>query len=352
MLMLVSEFDYKLPRERIAQHPKAKREESKLLVLHRNSGKIEHKKFFNIVEYMGSGDVLVLNETKVIPARLFGHREKTGGKVEVFLLREIEKDKWEVLIKPGRKARLGEKIKFGEDFNCEIVKRGICSFNCKGDFIHLLKKYGKVPLPPYIKREPEEPDKDRYQTVYAKVEGAVAAPTAGLHFSTELLKDLEETGVNIAKILLHTGIASFSPIRCERVEDHQMAEEYYKISKEGTSLINHAKRVFAVGTTVVRALESNAKLKNGKQELGTGKWGIGIRKWKLGTGGGWTDMFIYPSYEFKIVDALITNFHLPKSTNLILVTAFAGKDLILKAYNEAIKLGYRFYSYGDAMLIL
>jgi len=349
--VLVSEFDYKLPRELIAQYPKVKRVESKLLVLHRKSGKIEHKKFFNIVEYMGSGDVLVLNETKVIPARLFGHREKTGGKVEVFLLREVDKDKWEVLIKPGRKARLGEKIKFGEDFNCEIVERGICSFKYKGDFNNLLKKYGKVPLPPYIKREPGESDKNRYQTVYAKVQGAVAAPTAGLHFSTELLKNLVEHGINIAKILLHTGIASFSPVRCDRVENHQMANEYYKISKESASLINQARGVFAVGTTAVRALESNAKfesnarLENRKQELG-------IRKWELEAGEGWTDMFIYSPYEFKMVDALITNFHLPKSTNLILVSAFAGKDLVLKAYDEAINLGYRFYSYGDAMLIL
>lgn len=338
--MLVSEFDYKLPRELIAQYPRVKREESKLLILYRKNGKIEHKRFFNIIEYMGRGDVLVLNETKVIPARLFGYREKTGGKVEVFLLKEIDKDKWEVLIKPGRKARLGEKIKFGDDFSCEVVERGICSFNYKGDFNNLLNKYGKVPLPPYIKREPEESDKDRYQTVYAKVEGAVAAPTAGLHFSTELLKNLKEKGINIAKILLHTGVASFSPIKCDKVEDHQMAEEYYKISEESTSLINQAKRVFAVGTTVVRTLESNAKQ------------GMGNRKWKLVAGEGWTNMFIYPPYEFKIVDALITNFHLPKSTNLILVAAFAGRALVLKAYNEAIRLGYRFYSYGDAMLIL
>ncbi|HID93886.1 MAG TPA: tRNA preQ1(34) S-adenosylmethionine ribosyltransferase-isomerase QueA [bacterium (Candidatus Stahlbacteria)] len=338
--MLVSEFDYKLPRELIAQYPRVKREESKLLILYRKNGKIEHKRFFNIIEYMGRGDVLVLNETKVIPARLFGYREKTGGKVEVFLLKEIDKDKWEVLIKPRRKARLGEKIKFGDDFSCEVVERGICSFNYKGDFNNLLNKYGKVPLPPYIKREPEESDKDRYQTVYAKVEGAVAAPTAGLHFSTELLKNLKEKGINIAKILLHTGVASFSPIKCDKVEDHQMAEEYYKISEESTSLINQAKRVFAVGTTVVRTLESNAKQ------------GMGNRKWELVAGEGWTNMFIYPPYEFKIVDALITNFHLPKSTNLILVAAFAGRALVLKAYNEAIRLGYRFYSYGDAMLIL
>ena len=343
--VLLSEFDYKLPRELIAQRPIDEREESKLLVLHRKDGRIEHKRFSNIIEYIGRGDVLVLNETKVIPARLFGYREKTGGKVEVFLLKEIDKDRWEVLIKPGRKAKLGEKIKFGEDFSCEIIDRGICSFNYEGDFNNLLKKYGKVPLPPYIKRAPEESDKDRYQTVYAKVEGAVAAPTAGLHFSTELLKKLEEQGINIAKILLHTGIASFSPIRCERVEDHQMAKEYYKINKESASLINQAKRVFAVGTTAVRALESNAKLEKGK-------WEMGIGKWKLGTGEGWTNMFIYPPYEFKIVDALITNFHLPKSTNLILVAAFAGRVLVLRAYNEAIKLGYRFYSYGDAMLIL
>lgn len=343
--MLLSEFDYKVPRELIAQYPRAKREESKLLVLHRKNGKIEHKRFFNIIEYMGRGDVLVLNETKVIPARLFGYRERTGGKVEVFLLKEIDKDRWEVLIKPGRKARLGEKIKFGDDFSCEVVGRGICSFIYKGDFNNLLKKYGKVPLPPYIKREPEESDKDRYQTVYAKVEGAVAAPTAGLHFSTGLLENLEKRGINIAKILLHTGIASFSPIKCDKVENHQMAEEYYKISKERAYLINQAKRVFTVGTTAVRALESNAKLGIRKREMGN-------RKWELVAGEGWTTLFIYPPYKFKMVDALITNFHLPRSTNLILVAAFAGRDLVLKAYNEAIKLGYRFYSYGDAMLIL
>lgn len=338
--MLLAEFNYELPRELIAQYPTRKREESNLLILHRENKRMEHKRFLNIIEYMGRGDVLVLNETKVIPARLFGYREKTGGKVEVFLLREIDKDRWEVLIRPARKAKLGERIRFGEDFSCEIVGKGICSFNYKGDFNKLLKKYGKVPLPPYIKREPEEFDRDRYQTVYAKVEGAVAAPTAGLHFSAELLKNLEEKGVGIAKILLHTGVASFLPIKCDKVEDHQMAKEYYRISEESASLINQANRVFAVGTTVVRALESNAKQ------------GMGIEKWELVAGEGWTDMFIYPPYKFKIVDALITNFHLPKSTNLILVAAFAGKALVFKAYSEAIKLGYRFYSYGDAMLIL
>jgi S-adenosylmethionine:tRNA ribosyltransferase-isomerase len=337
--MKVEEFDYELPKELIAQYPSQRRGDSRLLVVHRDTQKIEHRKFYDITEYIEKGDILVLNETKVIPARLIGKRIGTGGKVEVFLLRPYEKRKqeWEVLLSPARAKKVGTQVKFASNFWGEVKSvspRQIFKFYYKGDFNLLLQKYGQIPLPPYIKRPPEVSDYDRYQTVYARVPGACAAPTAGLHFTNSILKKLEQKGVEVAKIVLHTGVGSFRPIKCKEIENHQMEAEYYEIPINVIKKINLAKRVVAVGTTVVRALES----RRATSVLQTEK--------------GWTNKFIYPPYKFKTVDALITNFHLPKSTLVLLVCAFAGKELIFKAYKEAIMRKYKFYSYGDAMLIL
>ena len=388
--MLVKDFDYELPKELIAQYPSQKREESKLLILHRESQEIEHKRFYDIVDYFTDGDVIVLNETKVIPARLIGRRIDTDGKVEVFLLKPLDDTEdrkqdtedrkqnrhlasdirhlttdnpqpstlnplqWEVLISPGRARKIGIQVKFGSDLWGEvknITSKTIFEFHSTGfcpqdsvseqndsagispqTFNALLQKYGQVPLPPYIKREPINSDSDRYQTVYAKVPGACAAPTAGLHFTHSILNKLMRKGVEVARIVLHTGIGTFKPMKCEKVEDHQMEPEYYEIPESAVRKINDAKRVIAVGTTVVRALEtSTGGLLNDK---------------------GWSNKFIYPPYKFKVVDILVTNFHLPKSTLLLLVSAFAGRKLIFKAYTEAMNNGYRFYSYGDAMLII
>lgn len=356
--MLVKDFDYELPKELIAQYPSQKREESKLLVIHRGSQEIEHKRFYDIVDYFTAGDVIVLNETKVIPARLIGKRIDTGGKVEVFLLNPqpstLNPLQWEVLISPGRARKIGIQVKFGSELWGEVKSinpKTIFEFHSTGfcpqdsvseqndstgispqTFNALLQKYGQVPLPPYIKREPVSSDGDRYQTVYAKVPGACAAPTAGLHFTHSILNKLIRKEVKIAKIVLHTGIGTFNPMKCEKVEDHQMEPEYYEIPESAVRKINDAKRVIAVGTTVVRALEtSTGGLLNGK---------------------GWANKFIYPPYKFKVVDVLVTNFHLPKSTLLLLVSAFAGRELIFKAYAEAMNNEYRFYSYGDAMLII
>ncbi|MDI6840887.1 MAG: tRNA preQ1(34) S-adenosylmethionine ribosyltransferase-isomerase QueA [bacterium] len=342
--MLVADFDYKSPKELIAQYPPKERGSSKLLVLHRTTGKIEHRMFHNIIEYLGSGDTLVLNETKVIKARLIGKRVDTGGKVEIFLLRPLGSDdsknpvEWEVLISPARAKKVGVKVEFGPNFGGEIKSVGehhIFKFYYSGDFLNLLDKYGIVPLPPYIKRAPIPDDYFRYQTVYATVPGACAAPTAGLHFTQFILDKLIEQGVEVAKLVLHTGLGSFKPIKSDKVESHQMEPEYYEITVDTIDKIRLAKRVVAVGTTTVRALESLGEVASSLQDYK-----------------GWTNKFIYPPYEFKWVDALITNFHLPKSTPLLLVCAFVGRDLIFKAYNEAINCGYKFYSYGDAMLII
>ncbi len=355
--MLVKDFDYELPKELIAQYPSQKREESKLLVIHRGSQEIEHKRFYDIIDYFTDGDVIVLNETKVIPARLIGRRIDTGGKVEVFLLKPLEPLnsptdnpepstlnplQWEVLISPGRARKIGVQVEFGSELWGEVKSinpKTIFEFRHNDStgistqtFNALLQKYGQVPLPPYIKREPISSDSDRYQTVYAKVPGACAAPTAGLHFTHSILNKLRKKGVEVTKIVLHTGIGTFKPMKCEKVEDHQMEPEYYEILESAVRKINDAKRVIAVGTTVVRALEtSTGGLLNGK---------------------GLTNKFIYPPYKFRVVDILVTNFHLPKSTLLLLVSAFAERELIFKAYTEAMNNGYRFYSYGDAMLII
>ncbi|MBX0312650.1 MAG: tRNA preQ1(34) S-adenosylmethionine ribosyltransferase-isomerase QueA [Sulfurihydrogenibium sp.] len=336
--MKLSDFDYHLPKELIAKYPAQPRDSCRLMVLNRKDKTIEHKIFRDVIDYLKPGDTLVLNNTKVIPARLIGKKEKTGANIEVFLLRPIEDNIWEALIKNVRRLKKNQKIIISDDFYVEFLDRDdekaivkIYSKDIKSD----LEKYGHVPLPPYIEREDEEKDKDYYQTVFAEKEGSVASPTAGLHFTKELLEKIKEKGVNIAYITLHVGLGTFKPVKTEDITKHKMHEEYFTIPKETLEMIKKTKEnkksVVAVGTTVVRALETYGKF--GKTE-------------------GFTDIFIYPPYEFKIVDKLITNFHLPKSTLLMLVSAFADRDFILRAYNEAIKEKYRFFSYGDAMLIV
>lgn len=347
--MKLSDFDYNLPEELIAQHPADERDSSRLLVLDRKSGKIEHTIFRNITDYLSPSDLLVLNDTSVFPARLIGRKKKTGGKVEVFLLKEISKNKWEILSNcKGDKTDL--EVIFGDDeLECRISEREAI-FECNGDFYKMLEKYGKVPLPPYIKRENNPPtppfikggqvgfDRERYQTVYAENRGAVAAPTAGLHFTKELLSDIEKNGVETAKVTLHVGYGTFKPVKSENIKDHKIDPEYYEIKESEAKKINNAvksgKRIVAVGTTTVRTLEST--ISNGETKANSG----------------YTDLFIYNGFNFKLTSALLTNFHLPKSSLLMLVCAFAGQDMILYAYSEAIKKGYRFYSYGDAMLII
>ncbi|TCK03971.1 tRNA preQ1(34) S-adenosylmethionine ribosyltransferase-isomerase QueA [Phorcysia thermohydrogeniphila] len=343
--MKVSDFDYELPKELIAKFPVEPRDSARLMVLHRDSGKLEHRIFRDIVEYLKEGDVLVLNDTKVIPARLFGRLE-TGGKVELLLVRQPLPNLWEVMAKPARKLKEGKRIIFDEELE-GIVKgyagegRRLVEFKVKGnkDFMEKLEKVGHIPLPPYIEREERPEDREKYQTVFAQKPGAVAAPTAGLHFTEELLEKLRDKGVIIKTVTLHVGPGTFKPVKVENVEEHQMDYETYNVPEETAKEVNRAKdegrRVIAVGTTVVRTLESAAD-ESGRVKSGEGS----------------TNLFIYPGYRFKVIDALITNFHLPRSTLLMLVSAFAGRERILNAYREAVKEGYRFYSYGDAMLIL
>ncbi len=336
--MKLSDFDYELPKELIAKYPVEPRDSCKLMVLNRKDKTIEHRIFRDIVEYINEGDTLVLNDTKVIPARLIGRKENTGANIEVFLLREVEKNIWEALIKNIRRLKKNQKIVISEDFYIEFLDRleekaliKIYTKNIKED----LEKYGHVPLPPYIERQDEEKDKYLYQTVFAKREGSVASPTAGLHFTQDLLDKLKNKGVNISYITLHVGLGTFNPVKTEDITKHKMHEEYYSITKSTIDLLYETKRkgrsVIAVGTTVVRALETYGNTK--KLE-------------------GFTDIFIYPPYTFKVVDKLITNFHLPKSTLLMLVSAFADREFILHAYNTAVKNKYRFFSYGDAMFII
>ncbi|HHM23959.1 MAG TPA: tRNA preQ1(34) S-adenosylmethionine ribosyltransferase-isomerase QueA [Bacteroidetes bacterium] len=342
--MRLSDFKYPLPEDLIAQYPADKRDESRLMVLHRDGEKIEHKIFRDIVGYFRDGDCLVINQTKVFPARLFGIKEKTAAKVEIFLLRELEEGLWEVLVKPARKVRIGNRLYLTDDLYCDVIDNTVSGgrvvrFNYNGNFFSIVEKLGQAPLPPYIRREPEPLDKERYQTVFAKVRGAVAAPTAGLHFTKELLDQLKKNGVSIVPIVLHVGLGSFRPVQVEDLSRHKMDSEYYEVYEDSAQKINETKknggRVVAVGTTVVRALETAV----------TSDHQVKAEK-------GWTDKFIYPPYEFKVVDALVTNFHLPGSTLLMLVSAFAGRDFVFKAYKTAIREKYRFYSYGDAMLIL
>lgn len=340
--MKLNDFDYYLPPELIAQEPAPQRHLSRLLALERKTGKIIHKKFSDLLEFLTLTDLLVMNKTRVLPARLFGKKAGSGGKVEILLLRKLEDDLWEALANPGRRIKEGHRIIFEEDsFEAEVVDRTragtrILKFYSDKDFWQNLERLGNVPLPPYIHKPVS--DSERYQTVYSEDLGSVAAPTAGLHFTHELLKAIKAKGVHTAFITLDIGIGTFRPVKTENIEDHEMEEEYFKISRTSADEINKAKksgkRIIAVGTTSARTLESAA-----------GDEGL------LSEREGWTKLFVYPSYKFKIVDAIITNFHLPKSTLLMLVSAFAGRELILKAYEEAIRERYRFYSFGDAMFI-
>ena len=339
--MKVTDFDYDLPKELIAQTPIEKRDESRLMVLDRSKETIEHKKFKNIVEYLKPGDVLVRNNTKVIPARLYGRKE-TGAHVEFLLLNNIEGDIWECIVRPGNKLHVGARVIFGDGLLkaevLETMEGGTrkVKFSYDGIFNEILDKIGLMPLPPYIHESLK--DNDRYQTVYAKYEGSAAAPTAGLHFTEELLQELQEMGVKIANVTLHVGIGTFRPVKEENVEEHKMHTEHFYIKKEDVEKINNAKkegrRVIAVGTTSCRVLETIAD-ENGF-----------VKETEEDTG-----IFIYPGYKFKCLDGLITNFHLPQSTLLMLVSALAGKDYIMRAYKEAVKEKYRFFSFGDAMFI-
>jgi S-adenosylmethionine:tRNA ribosyltransferase-isomerase len=349
--MKLSAFDFELPEGRIAEYPCEKRGESRLMVVHRKTGLIEHKMFSDFLSYFDEGDCIVLNNTKVFPARLYGHKEKTGAKIEVFLLRELNKEQrlWDVLVDPARKIRVGNKLYFGDDESlvAEVVdnttSRGrTVRFFYNGDdyeFKKALFSLGSTPLPKYIEREPEEIDKERYQTVYAKEEGAVAAPTAGLHFTEEMLKMLEIKGVDIAEVTLHTSLGTFRTIDVEDLSKHKMDAEYFRVPKQAVDIVNKTlaskKKVCAIGTTSMRSIESSVSASG-----------------KLKEEEGWTNLFIYPPYDFHVASCMLTNFHLPKSSLIIMVTAFGGHELIMKAYQEAIDNGYRFYSYGDAMLIL
>ncbi|NLO90245.1 MAG: tRNA preQ1(34) S-adenosylmethionine ribosyltransferase-isomerase QueA [Clostridia bacterium] len=341
--MKVEDFDYYLPKELIAQRPIYPRDAARLMVLHKNTGEIEHKVFRDIVAYLKAGDVLVLNKTRVLPARLKGRRADSGGKVEILLLNEISLNKWKVLVKPGKRARPGRKLIFGKgELLGELIGETdegerILSFDYEGNFYEILERLGEMPLPPYIKEKLS--DRERYQTVYGDIAGSAAAPTAGLHFTQELLNEIKNKGVFLAYILLHVGLGTFRPVKTENIEDHRMHSEYFQIEVKDAETINRVRknggRVIAVGTTTVRTLETAAG-SNGE----------------IFPKEGWTDIFIYPGYKFKAVDCMITNFHLPKSTLIMLVSAFAGKENILNAYNIAVKEKYRFFSFGDAMFIL
>ena len=339
--MLLSDFDYNLPEELIAQTPCQQRDHSRLMVLNRKDKSISHKHFYDLKQYLKKGDTLVFNDTKVIPARLIGHRAKTGGKVEVFLLRRTEGNRWETLVKPGKKAQIGNIIEFSDELSCEVVDHTdfggrIVEFKFDGIFEEILDRLGETPLPPYIHEK--SADKNRYQTVYARENGSAAAPTAGLHFTKELLEEIKAMGVNLAFVTLHVGLGTFRPVNVDNIEDHVMHKEFYHIEKEAADIINNTKknggRVIAVGTTSIRTLESAAK-EDGTIEPIADETGI----------------FIYPGYKFKIVDAIVTNFHLPKSTLIMLISAFAGREYVLSAYEEAVREKYRFFSFGDAMFI-
>jgi len=338
----VKDFYFDLPEELIAQHPLEKRDESKLMVLDKNTGAIEHKAFKNIIEDLNEGDCLVLNDTRVMPARLYGSKEDSGGKMEFLLLRRLEKDIWETLVKPGKRAKVGSKFVFGNgELKAEIVEvlengNRKVKFYYEGIFEEVLDRLGEMPLPPYITEKLE--DKERYQTVYSREVGSAAAPTAGLHFTEELLQKIKAKGIDIAFVTLHVGLGTFRPVKAENVEEHEMHAEYYYLNKENAEIINIAKergkRVIAVGTTSNRTLESIA------DESG-----------RVREASGYTSIFIYPGYKFKIVNALITNFHLPESTLIMLISAFSNRDIIMNAYNTAVENKYRFFSFGDAMFI-
>ena len=340
--MDLRDFNYDLPEELIAQDPLEDRSSSRLMVLHKDTGRIEHKIFRNIIDYLNPGDCLVINDTKVIPARLMGVKEDTGAAIEVLLLKRNADDVWECLVKPGKKARTGARIVFGEGLLVgeivDVIEDGnrMIKFHYEGIFEEILDKLGQMPLPPYITHKLQ--DKNRYQTVYARNEGSAAAPTAGLHFTKELLDKIKEKGVNVVSITLHVGLGTFRPVKVDKIEEHHMHTESYNISKEAADTINRTRaaggRVIAVGTTSCRTLESAAA------DDGT-----------IPAISGDTDIFIYPGYKFKAIDCLITNFHLPESTLIMLVSALAGRDNIMNAYETAVKERYRFFSFGDAMFI-
>ena len=340
--MDVKDFYYDLPQELIAQDPLEDRSSSRLMVLDKITGEVEHRHFKDITEYLRPGDCLVINNTKVIPARLYGVKEGTEAKIEILLLKRKENDIWETLVKPGKKCKIGTKIVFGEGILTgevvDIVEEGnrLIQFHYEGIFEEILDRLGQMPLPPYITHQLQ--DKNRYQTVYAKYDGSAAAPTAGLHFTKELLKQIEDMGVNIARVTLHVGLGTFRPVKVEIVLEHHMHSEYYNVTETAAKMINDTKknggRIIAVGTTSTRTLESVAD-ENGIIHPGCGN----------------TEIFIYPGYKFKAIDCLITNFHLPESTLLMLVSALAGKEHIMAAYKEAVKERYRFFSFGDAMFI-
>ena len=339
--MKTEDFNYDLPEELIAQTPLKNRDESRLLVLDKKTGHIEHKHFYDIIDYLNEGDALVLNDTKVLPARLFGTKEETNAHIEILMLKEVDTDTWECLTKPAKRVNIGTVIDFGGLLKAkavEIKEEGIIvyKFEYKGIFYEILDKLGTMPLPPYIHEKLK--DQSRYQTVYAKEEGSAAAPTAGLHFTKELLKKIEEKGIKIVYITLHVGLGTFRPVNVENINEHKMHSEYYIMSKESANILNETRKngnkIISVGTTSTRTLETIMNLYGEFKECS-----------------GWTDIFIYPGYKFKAIDNLITNFHLPKSTLVMLVSALAGRENILNAYNEAIKLKYRFFSFGDAMLI-
>lgn len=341
--MDVKDFYFDLPQELIAQDPLEDRSSSRLLVLNKETGETEHKSFRDILQYLKKGDCLVVNDTKVIPARLFGIKEGTEAKIEILLLKRREHDIWEVLVKPGKKAKPGTKIVFGDGILyaevLDVVDDGnrLIQFSYDGIFEEILDQLGQMPLPPYITHQLK--DKNRYQTVYAVHEGSAAAPTAGLHFTKELLQEVEDMGVKIARVTLHVGLGTFRPVKVENVLDHHMHSEFYVVSKEAAQIVNETKKnggsVVCVGTTSCRTVES-ASTEDGV----------------LHAGSGWTNIFIYPGYQFKVLDKLITNFHLPESTLVMLVSALAGREHVLAAYEEAVKEKYRFFSFGDAMLIL
>ncbi|WP_336067085.1 tRNA preQ1(34) S-adenosylmethionine ribosyltransferase-isomerase QueA [Mesoflavibacter sp. CH_XMU1404-2] len=349
--MKLSHFNFDLPEELLAEYPAENRDESRLMVLHRDTQKIEHRMFKDLIDYFDEKDVMILNNTKVFPARLFGNKEKTGARIEVFLLRELNEEQrlWDVLVDPARKIRIGNKLYFGDDES--LVAEVIDNTTSRGrtlrflydgsyqEFRNKLNELGETPLPKYIKREVEPEDEERYQTIFAKEEGAVAAPTAGLHFSKHLLKRLEIKGVDFAEVTLHVGLGTFNPVEVEDLSKHKMDSEELKIGPEAVRIINNAKaekrRVCAVGTTAMRAIESSVSSSGTLNEIE-----------------GWTNKFIFPPYDFSIANSMITNFHTPKSTLLMMISAFAGHDFVKRAYEEAVKEKYKFYSYGDAMLIL
>ena len=340
--MQVTDFDYDLPKELIAQHPMEKRDECRLMVLDKETGTIEHKKFKDILDYFKTGDCLVLNDTRVLPARLMGVKEVSGGKMEFLLLKRIDKNKWETLVKPGKKAGIGTRFVFGNgELKAQVISieaegNRIVEFEYEGIFEEVLDRLGQMPLPPYITEKLD--DKEQYQTVYSKEKGSADAPTAGLHFTNELLEKIRIKGVKIAFLTLHVGLGTFRPVKVDKIEDHHMHSEFYMLSKESADTINDAKvkggRIISVGTTSTRTIETIADDK-------------GLLKEQTG----WTEIFIFPGYKYKVVDALITNFHLPESTLLMLVSALSSRDKIMSAYEVAVKEKYRFFSFGDAMFI-